>query len=71
MLFLRFNEDHPSRCAAVTFASTEKLLHPMLRCTNEPVIVAMQIVGMGIEAGTNGFNAAYRITHETNEIGRS
>ena len=71
VLFLRLNEDHPSRCAAVTFASAEKLLHPMLGRANKPVIVPMQIVGMGIEAGTNGFDATCRITHETHEIVRS
>ena len=70
MLFFWLNEDHSSRCAAVTFASAEKLLHSVLGCANKPVIVAMQIVGMGIETGTNGFNTTYRITHETNEIDR-
>jgi hypothetical protein len=41
MLFLRLDEDHPSRCATVTFASAKKVLQPMLGCADKPVIVAM------------------------------
>lgn len=70
MLFLWLNQDDTAWRAAPTGATAHEILHTTIGNADEPVIVAVKIIGMRGEAGPDGFDASGGIMHQTDTVGR-
>lgn len=68
MGFLGLDQDHPSRRAAPAHAPAEEILNPAFGDADQPVVVAVQIIGVGGEPGVDRLHAARPIADQADAI---
>jgi hypothetical protein len=66
MSLLRLDQDNSVRCAALAHTAAEEILHPVIGDTNEPIIVAVKVIGMCGETGLDRLHTGRLIMHQPN-----
>ncbi len=68
MLFLGLDQDDPAWRALPAGAPAHEILHTTIGDADQPVIVAVKIIGVPGKAGPDGFDARGGIMHQTDTV---